>query len=131
MDEEDGRNFEDEISGNGTDPQVVAPVSINFEVVCTIDSTHPGKPVCKLKYKPQGESTVESTIEESDEKDSADSVDEEKAEKKKKTQHHLKKSKSDKGEDDDDTDSDDDEDDDDEGDENPVLRCVAESYDRN
>jgi len=48
MNEED---FEREISGSGTDPQVVAPVNINFEVSCTIDPTHPGKPVCKLKYK--------------------------------------------------------------------------------
>jgi len=107
----------------------VLPVNINFEVTCTIDPAHPGKPVCKMKYRPKEDEDAveEEIIEESDENDSEDSDDDEEYGKgtKKPGKKKHKKTKSrhkDEDEDLDDENADDDY-------ENPVLRCVAEAFD--
>lgn len=111
----------------------VQPLNFNFEITCMIDPAHPGMPKCTVKPKlKKGEAATEAeiTVEEDDDDDFAEKK---KGKKKsvKKDQKSKSKSKSHKDEDaDQDDDDDESEDDESEDDESPVLRCVAESFDR-
>lgn len=123
MDDEDGKDFEEVISGTGH-PRV-SPLTMQFIVDCTFSEL--GQPLkCKVKYvTPNSQEELGVATVDTDE--DIDSHEEEKVEKKK----HKSKSKSKSPYKDEDVDekSDNDSDENDEDEETPVLRCVAESFD--
>jgi hypothetical protein len=114
---------------SSTSGQVVLPMNIQFSVSCEINPANPAKPLCHIKYVKPPFLGISETVE--DEVDATITTEEETSQKVKKSppKTDLKKSKSPKDEDDNSSDDEDDNDDDD-NDETPVLRCVAESFDR-
>ena len=119
---------------SSTSGQVVLPMNIQFSVSCEINPANPAKPLCHIKYVKPPFLGISETVE--DEVDATITTEEETSQKVKKSppKTDSKKSKSshkvaDDGKDDSDSDDEDDNDDDD-NDETPVLRCVAESFDR-
>lgn len=111
-----------------TSGQVALPMNIQLSVSCEINPANPAVPQCRIKYlRPQ----FLGISEEVEDEVAASIITQEETPKKVKESHsktHSKISKSSKDEDD--NSSDDDDDDDDSDEETPVLRCVAESFDR-
>jgi hypothetical protein len=112
-----------------TSGQIAMPMNIQLTVSCEINPANPAKPLCRIKYlRPQFLGISEEV---EDEVDATVTTEEETSQKVKKSppKTDSKKSKSTKDEDDNSSDDDDNEDDD-ADEETPVLRCVAESFDR-
>ena len=111
-----------------TSGQIALPMNIQFSVSCEINPANPAQPSCRIRYlRPQ----FLGISEEVEDDVAASITTNEKTPKKVKESHpktHSKASKSNKDEDN--NSSDDDDDDDDSDEETPVLRCVAESFDR-